>query len=262
MVQIPVKLGDRVANKEAIRAWMKEFYKPSDLTTALALPELWDVGYALDSIPRLADPQGEEALDFLSLIAKEHNCWFTTGSIAAEDGGKFYNRTLIVNPKGELVDHYDKVHLVPFITVEDGVFEMGDRPCLFDMDGIKVGSVICYDIRFPEWIRIYALKGAEVLFICSQWTRTRMDLFRTMIRAHSIENMFYSVAINNCGLSGDIDFGGKSFVCSPTGDVLVECSGNLDGKFADIDATDIDDNRKFLKVIEKRRPHLYKELTL
>ncbi|MDL2297681.1 carbon-nitrogen family hydrolase [Synergistaceae bacterium OttesenSCG-928-D05] len=260
LVQIPVKLGDRKENQETVRRWMKEFYKPAEMTTALVLPELWDVGYALDSVPRLADPNAAQAVEFLGALAKQHNCWFAGGSVMTEDGGKHYNRTLVINPKGELVTHYDKVHLVPFITVEDGVFEMGDKPCIFDMDGIKAGTVICYDIRFPEWIRIYALRGVEVFFICSQWTRNRMDLYRTMIRAHAIENMFYTVAVNNCDLSGDIDFGGESFVSSPTGEVIAECSGTYDGKFADIDATSIDENRKFLKVIEKRRPTLYREL--
>lgn len=262
LVQVPVKLGDRVANMETIRGWMKEYYTRSGLTTAMVLPELWDIGYALDSIPCLADHQGEEAMEFLGALAKEYNCWFTAGSIAAEDAGKYYNRTLIINPKGELVDYYDKAHLVPFITVEDGVFEAGDRPCLFDMDGIWAGSVICYDIRFPEWVRIYALRGVEVLFICSQWTRARMELLKIMVRARSIENTFYSVAINNCGLSGEIDFGGGSLVSSPTGEVLAECSGDMDGKFADIDVADIDETRKLLKVLEKRRPHLYSELVL
>lgn len=173
---------------------------------------------------------------------------------------KFYNRSLIINSNGELVTYYDKVHLVPFITVEDKIFEHGEVPCIFNMDGITCGSIICYDIRFPEWIRIYALKGVEVLFICSEWTRGRMDLYRTMIRAHAIENMFYTVAVNNCGYSGEFDFGGESFVSSPTGEVLVECSGDLDGKFSEIDVTKIKENRKFLKVFEKRLPHLYGDL--
>ena len=260
LIQIPVKLGDRKENQDSVRKWMKTYYTPSDTITAMGLPELWDVGYALDAVPRLADPEAAQAVEFLGALAREYRCWFTGGSVMVEEGGKHYNRTLVINPKGELVAKYDKAHLVPFITVEDGVFEMGDEPCVFDMEGIKIGTVICYDIRFPEWIRIYALRGIEALFICSQWTRNRMDLFNTMIRAHAIENMFYTVAVNNCDYSGDIDFGGGSFVSSPTGEVIVQCSGTLDGKFTEIDATDIDENRKFLKVMEKRRPHLYGEL--
>ena len=260
LVQIPVVLGDRKKNLETVEDWMKRYYTPGELTTALVLPELWDTGYALDSVERLADNEAAETTEFLSGLAKRYGCWFTGGSVMAKSGGKYYNRALIVNPHGELATFYDKVHLVPFITVEDGVFDHGEKPCLFDMDGIKCGSIICYDIRFPEWIRIYALRGAEALFICSQWTRARMDLYRTMIRAHAIENMFYTVAVNNCDYSGDIDFGGGSFVSSPTGDVLTECSGTLDGKFSEIDVTNINQNRQFLKVFEKRLPHLYHDI--
>ena len=261
LVQIPVKLGDRAANQETVRRWMKEFYRPSDVTTALALPELWDVGYALDSIPRLADRGGEQAVEFLGSLAKQYNCWFTNGSIAAGDNGLYYNRSLIVNSSGDLVTKYDKAHLVPFITVEDGVFEPGNSVCTYDLDGVAAGSIVCYDIRFPEWVRIYALRGVEVLFICSQWTRSRMDLFRTMIRAHAIENMFYTVAVNNCDYSGEIDFGGESFVANPSGEVTAECSGTFDGQFTEIDVSNINENRQFLKVLEKRRPELYGELT-
>ncbi|MEG1824663.1 MAG: nitrilase-related carbon-nitrogen hydrolase, partial [Cloacibacillus sp.] len=179
LLQIPVALGDRRANMESVEGWFKEYYKPSEMTTAVVLPELWDTGYALDVVPQVADKNAAQTTDFLGRLAKQYGCWFTGGSVMAEENGKFYNRSLIVNPAGELVTHYDKVHLVPFITVEDGVFEHGEKPCIFDMDGITCGSIICYDIRFPEWIRVYALKGVEALFICSQWTRSRMDLYRT-----------------------------------------------------------------------------------
>ncbi|MEG2185187.1 MAG: nitrilase-related carbon-nitrogen hydrolase [Cloacibacillus sp.] len=260
LLQIPVALGDRRANMESVEGWFKEYYKPSEMTTAVVLPELWDTGYALDVVPQVADKNAAQTTDFLGRLAKQYGCWFTGGSVMAEENGKFYNRSLIVNPAGDLVTHYDKVHLVPFITVEDGVFEHGEKPCIFDMDGITCGSIICYDIRFPEWIRVYALKGVEALFICSQWTRSRMDLYRTMIRAHAIENMFFTVAVNNCDYSGDIDFGGESFVSSPTGEVLASCSGTRDAKFAEIDVTNINENRQFLKVFEKRLPHLYGDL--
>ncbi|WP_455600690.1 nitrilase-related carbon-nitrogen hydrolase, partial [Cloacibacillus sp.] len=163
LVQIPVVLGDRRANMESVERWLSEYYRPADITTALVLPELWDTGYALDIVPKLADRNAAETTEFLGRLAKKYGCWFTGGSVMAEDNGKYYNRALIVNPGGELVTYYDKIHLVPFITVEDGVFEHGEKPCIFDMDGITCGSLICYDIRFPEWIRVYALKGVETL---------------------------------------------------------------------------------------------------
>jgi predicted amidohydrolase len=260
LVQMPVALGDREKNRQTVIDWLKQYYRPAELTTALALPELWDVGYALDSASSLADHQAEQALDFLGGLARKHGCWFTGGSVMAEIDGRYYNRSLVINPRGELAAHYDKAHLAPFITVEDGVFEMGDSPCVYDLDGIKAGNVICYDIRFPEWIRIYALRGVEILFVCSQWTRGRMDLFETMIRAHSIENMFYTVAVNNCGPSGTLDFGGGSLISDPSGVMAAKCSGDYYGHMAEIDLGEVEANRRYLKVIEKRRPALYREL--
>lgn len=260
LIQMPVVLGDRKKNQQTVSDWMAQYYKPADLTTALALPELWDVGYALDSVDALADSNAEQALDFLGSLSRKYGCWFTSGSVMAEIGGLYYNRALVVNPRGELVAHYDKVHLVPFITVEDGVFEMGSEPCIYDLNGITAGNVICYDIRFPEWVRIYALRGVEILFVCSQWTRGRMDLFETMLRAHSIENMFYTVAVNNCGLSGELDFGGGSLISDPSGVLAVKCSGEADGRLSELDLGEVAANRQYLKVIEKRRPDLYREL--
>lgn len=260
LMQMPVALGDRKRNQATVVDWMKRYYTPADQTTAVVLPELWDVGYALDSADRLADRQAAEAADFLGGLARKHGCWFTGGSVMAEEDGLRYNRTLIINPAGELVARYDKAHLVPFITVEDGVFEPGNAPCVFDLDGITAGSVICYDIRFPEWIRMYALRGVEVLFVCSQWTRARMELFEIMIRAHSIENMFFTAAVNNCGLSGDHDFGGGSLISDPSGTVAAKCSGDFDGRLADLDLSQVEANRRYLKVLEKRRPALYREL--
>lgn len=260
LIQMPVVLGDREKNQQTVTDWMNEYYRPADQTTALALPELWDVGYALDSVGRLADSGAELARDFLGALARKHGCWFTGGSVMVESGGRYYNRSLVLNPRGELVTHYDKVHLVPFITVEDGVFEMGSDPCVYDLDGVTAGNVICYDIRFPEWVRIYALRGVEILFVCSQWTRGRMELLETMIRAHSIENMFYTVVVNNCGLSGEIDFGGGSLISDPNGAVAAKCSGEADGRLAELDLSEVAANRQYLKVIEKRRPDLYREL--
>ncbi|MCD7877638.1 MAG: hypothetical protein LUH49_11910 [Cloacibacillus porcorum] len=119
-VQIPVVLGDRKKNMETVEEWMKRYYTPGELTTALILPELWDTGYALDSVEKLADGEAAETTEFLSGLAKRYGCWFTGGSVMAKSGGKYYNRALIVNPQGELVTFYDKVHLVPFIAVGGG----------------------------------------------------------------------------------------------------------------------------------------------
>ena len=108
LVQIPVVLGDRQANMESVERWLSEYYRPAEITTALVLPELWDTGYALDIVPKLADRNAAETTEFLGRLAKKYGCWFTGGSVMTEDNGKYYNRALIINPQGELVTFYDK----------------------------------------------------------------------------------------------------------------------------------------------------------
>ncbi len=260
LAQIPVEMGNRAENQQRVSDWMKTYYQPSELPTAVVLPELWDVGYALDSVPRLADPEGHQSRDFLGKLARKYGTWFIGGSVMVSDHGRFFNRAQVIDPSGELVAHYDKVHLVPFITKEDDVFSHGESPCIFDFAGVKAGSIVCYDIRFPEWIRIYALKGVEILFVSGEWTLSRMDLWRTMLRAHSIENLMVIAATNTCGVSGGIHFGGGSLVCNPAGEVLYEAGEKIDGGFITLDLSGLAANRAFLKVFEMRLPHLYRSL--
>jgi predicted amidohydrolase len=260
LCQIEVELGQRKENQRRVERWMEKFYTPSELPTALVLPELWDVGYALDSVEELADPGGMDSADFLGKLARKYNTWFIGGSVMARDDKGCYNRSQVINPQGELVAFYNKVHLVPFITKEDGVFVRGDSPCLFDFGGVPAGSVVCYDARFPEWVRLYALRGCKLLFVTSQWVRARMDMIHSLIKARAIENAMYVVLVNNCSLAGGIDFGGRSIVCSPDGEILGEASGSEDGVFVEIDTSKVDDTREFLQIFDKRLPELYTEL--
>ena len=72
------------------------------------------------------------------------------------------------NRNGELVGEYSKAHL--FRLMDEHLYlEAGDEMNRFALDDIEAAGVICYDIRFPEWLRAHALQGAKVLFIPAQW---------------------------------------------------------------------------------------------
>lgn len=260
LCQIAVRLGDRKGNQEQVRRWMERHYVPSELPTALVLPELWDVGYALDSAETLADGDGEEAAAFLGDLARLYGTWFIGGSVMARGKGGLFNRSQVIDDSGSLVAQYDKVHLVPFITPEDRVFSRGEEACLFDFAGMRAGSIICYDVRFPEWGRVYALRGCELLFVTSQWVRSRMDMIHSMVKSRAMENALYVAFVNNVGVTGGLDFGGRSLVCSPDGEVLAEASGDEDGLFVEIDRGRIEEARAFLQVFRKRLPCLYGDL--
>ena len=86
---------------------------------------------------------------------------------------------------------YDKAHLFPLLD-EPLFFEAGKSPFLFDLMGIPSAIAICYDIRYPEFMRSLALTGAELIVVPAEWPTARIDHWETLLRARAIENQAVS----------------------------------------------------------------------
>ncbi|MDO5562181.1 MAG: carbon-nitrogen family hydrolase [Synergistaceae bacterium] len=258
VAQIDVKIGDREANYRRVEKWMEEYYTPSATETVVILPEIWDVGYAIEEPKKYGDPDAKQAIEFLGSLAKKYNVWFAGGSVLAQTAEGAFNRALVINPKGEYVNHYDKAHLIPLMD-EDKYLKDGKRECLFDVAGLTAGCVICYDLRFCEWLRLYALHGAKVLFISAEWPTIRIDHWRALLKARAIENMMYVVACNRVGNSKNTEFGGHSVILDPWGEIVYEAGKNEAGAFIEINPEQVQQIRDHLKVFEVRHPELYKE---
>lgn len=258
IAQIDIKIGNREANYQRVKDWMAKYCMPSDTETLIVLPEIWDVGYAIEESEKYADPNGMRAAEFLGILARKYNVWFTGGSVLAGTAEGTANRAQIINPKGEYINYYDKMHLIPLMD-EDKYLKGGKRECLFDIGGVTMGCVICYDIRFCEWLRINALHGAKVLIVSAEWPTCRIDHWIALLKARAIENMMYVVACNRVGNSKDTDFGGHSLVLDPWGDVLYEGSDKEEGAFVKINPEKVQEIRDHLKVFNVRHPELYKE---
>jgi predicted amidohydrolase len=133
----------------------------------------------------------------------------------------------------------------------------GNRLGLYAMDGQTTGSVICYDIRFPEWIRTYALQGMKVLFVPAQWPNPRLQHWRQLLIARAIENQMYVVACNRVGFGGGSEFFGHSLVIDPWGEVIAEGSEREEVVQAQIDLALVDEVRSRIPVFTDRRTSLY-----
>lgn len=258
VAQIDVAIGDRAKNYDTVKRWMENYYTPSDLPTVITLPELWDVGYAIERADELGDPDAKQAIDFLSSLAKEYGVWFAGGSVLAKTAEGNFNRALVINNKGKFIRHYDKVHLIPLME-EDRYLKAGEQECVIDIAGVTAACVICYDIRFCEWLRLNALHGAKVFYISAEWPTIRIDHWLAILKARAIENMMYVVACNRVGESKDTVFGGNSVVLDPWGNVLYQGGTEPDGAFVQIEPDKVQEIRDHLKVFEVRRPELYIE---
>ena len=186
-----------------------EATKDSDV---IILPELWTTGYYPVPVENFADKDGERTKEFLCAAAEKFNVNIIGGSVIVESKGKIFNRCLVANRRGEIAATYDKTHLFSFAK-ENEVFCAGNKISTVELEGVKCGLAICYDLRFPEFIRKIALAGAEIIFIPAAWSLKRLTPRQILTKARAIENQVFVVFANSSG---------KSEIINPLGETLAE----------------------------------------
>ncbi|WP_124727887.1 carbon-nitrogen family hydrolase [Staphylospora marina] len=228
----------------------------SEGADVVVLPELWNTGYDLTRILDIADPDSARTEAFIRKLATELNIHIVAGSVAALRGNRPFNTLLAVDKTGQLAGTYSKVHLFRLMD-EEKYLTPGDHPGLFRLDDVPCAAAICYDIRFPEWIRRYALEGARVLFVPAEWPEPRLRHWRTLLTARAIENQCYVVACNRSGSDPANTFAGHSMIIDPWGEVIVEAGDAETLAFGSIDTDLVAEVRSRIPVFEDRRPELY-----
>ena len=194
----------------------------------ILLPELWSTGYYPTPVENFADVDGRRTIEFICAAAEKFSVNIIGGSVIVDSGGKIFNRCLVANRRGELVAAYDKTHLFSFAD-EDKVFSAGDKISTVELDGVRCGLAICYDLRFPEFMRKLALAGAEIIFIPAAWSLKRLTPRRILTKARAIENQIFVVFANSSGFSE---------VVNPRGEVVAESSRGEEILTADIDLSE------------------------
>jgi deaminated glutathione amidase len=204
----------------------------------------------------------------MSAKARQHGITIHTGSLIERtpQPGKFYNTSLVFNPKGELLAKYRKVHLfdvdVPgkITDKESSVVLPGDHLVVVKLPEFSLGLSICFDLRFPELYRPLALAGAEVLAIPAAFARgTGEAHWHILVRARAIENHAFVLAAGACGadLQGHYCFG-HSLIVDPWGVILAEAPGEEETILVtDIDIAQANKRRMQIPVLNVRQPDVY-----
>lgn len=250
--QMEIIPGKPAENIEKVKRW---FTTLKDIDIAV-LPEMWNTSYTLDELSDLTSENGSREIDALSQLAKQHQINIVGDSIAVKVQDKIYNRAIVINKKGELIHQYDKVHLVPMLD-EPAFLTAGNEVKVFEINNIKMGVIICYDLRFPEIARKLTLEGIEVLFVVAEWPVERIQQFEKLLYARAIENQVYVVASNSVGECNNTTFGGKSMIIDPLGETItkpIEDEGTIKG-IIDFDATQ--SIRNSIPLLKTRRADIY-----
>ncbi len=256
VVQMDIRAGDPEANRRKVREMTERAVKENPKTQAILLPELWHSGWLLARAEEFSSPEGGAEARYLGDLAREFGVWFTGGSVLARVEGGYANRAQIIDPKGALAGYYDKVHLVPML--DEHLYLKGGREyCQFEIGGVTCGSVICYDIRFCELFRKYALMGTQALFVAAEWPLTRLEHWKTILRARAIENQMYVLASNHCGITNGMPFGGSSTAIAPDGTVLFDLGFEEGIGYVSVDPDLVEDQRRKIPVLADRVPEIY-----
>ena len=192
----------------------------------ILLPELWSTGYYPTPVKNFADTDGRRTKNFLCAAAKKFSVNIIGGSVIVVDGEKIFNRSFVVDRGGKILAAYDKTHLFSFAG-EDKVFCAGEKISGFELDGVRCGVAICYDLRFPEFVRKIALAGAEILFIPAAWSLKRLTPRQILTKARAIENQIFVVFANSSGISEVVNPRGEVVVESGRGEEILSAEINL-----------------------------------
>lgn len=254
-VQMDIAFGGPETNFQRVENYLEEAAENG--AELIVLPEMWNTGYALTELDELADGNGRTA-DFLKRFAKEHRVHIVGGSVSTKKKGGFYNTMYVVDSTGALVSEYDKAHR--FGLMDEHIhLEEGQSLGTFEIGGETFGGVICYDIRFPEWLRAQALNGAKAIFVPAEWPAARIDHWRILLQARAIENQCFIIAANRIGSDPKNEFGGHSMVIAPWGEVRMDMGQEQGIGYADIDLSEVDEVRGRIPVFDDRRVPLYKK---
>jgi omega-amidase len=228
-----------------------------DKPDIIVLPELWTTGYDLTRLDEIGDKEAVQTIEFLQKAAKKYYVHFIGGSVANHEETGVKNTLLIINKEGLLVHQYSKLHL--FKLMDEHVYlEAGSEKGLFQLDNFQFAGAICYDIRFPEWIRAHMSEGAEALFVVAEWPAPRVSHWRSLLIARAIENQCYVIACNRSGQDPKNIFAGHSLIIDPWGDVIAEAGEKEEILSAVVDMTVVQEVRKQIPIFTDRKPEFYK----
>ncbi len=252
--QMDVKLGDPVANWRTVQAMTAEAKRRG--SDVVLFPELWSTGYDLENAASYATPTDAGLFAQVAALAQMHEIAILGSCLSLRGDGQFGNTAVYFDANGRSLGEYSKLHLFRLMQ-EEQFLTAGSQPTIIESDWGKAGLTICYDLRFPELFRYYALAGAQVAFVPAEWPHPRLNHWRTLLRARAIENQMFVVACNRVGRSKETDFFGHSCILDPWGELVFELGEDEMLGTAVIDIDQVADVRAKIPVFADRRPELY-----
>ncbi len=260
LCQIPVS-GDPGVNlarvKEAMSAASAQ---GADLAV---FPEATQIRFGAD-LRGAAEPLDGPFGSALASSARDHQTALVAGVFERAPDGRVYNTAVGYDRQGNRRAAYRKIHLFDALGQrESDLVAPGGPPVVAEFDGIRVGLMTCYDIRFPELARALIDRGAQLLVVPAAWGAGlfKEEHWVTLVRARAIENTVWVAA---AGQVPDLDAApvsaptgvGRSMLVDPMGTVRLDLGPRQGVAVGDVDTGVTAQVRAVLPCLEHRRPDI------
>jgi predicted amidohydrolase len=231
----------------------------------IAFPEYNYRDTTCEDVGKSAEPIPGPYTDAIAELAKKHNVNIIPGSmVEARDGKRHRNTVPFINRDGLIIGKYSKVHLFDAVGCkESDKVEPGDQVVVVDADFGKVGLMVCYDLRFPDFAKTMVLMGADII-VCPAAFPTgaklppRTDHWDVLVASTALYNQTYVCAVNLFGtINNEIPFG-RSSVIDPWGTAVASASNKTCIVYATLDMEYQKAVKEKLATWQNRRPDLYK----
>lgn len=222
-IQMRVTHGDKRINIKRAETLIKKASE-ADL---IILPELWNIGYfSFDKYFEESESLQGETISKMSEKAKEVKAYVLAGTIIEKQDDYLYNTSVLLNPEGEIVGAYRKMHLFGYGSEEKKLCRPGENAVTVRTELGTFGLTICYDLRFPELYRKLAQTGAEIFLVPSAWPLSpRLEHWVILNRARALENQAFLISCNCVGQAKTgPTYLGYSMAVDPWG-VPIACAG-------------------------------------
>ncbi|WHY67709.1 carbon-nitrogen hydrolase family protein [Neobacillus sp. SuZ13] len=207
-----------------------------------------------------AEPLDGPFVSALKEAARDNEIYVVCGMYESknDDKGRAYNTTVLIDRSGQLLHSYRKTHLYDAFSYKesDTIIPGENQYRVVETEFGKIGLMVCYELRFPEIARQFALQEADVLFVPAGWMAGPMkeDHWQTLIRARAIENTMFVCGADLVGP----EFTGRSMIVDPMGVVLASGGEEETLIIAEIDLERIQRVREKLPSVKHRKPEFYK----
>ena len=241
LVQYNPKWESKEENKKRLSEIIKRDF--TEEPSLLIFPEMTLTGFTMEASKFGEDISGD-SLNFFTRLALKYKIYIAAGLIEKENKD-YFNSLVVINPEGKLISKYRKIHPFSYST-EDKHYKRGEELKLTEINGLKIGLSICYDLRFPELYRFYAKEKVHLIIVIANWPDTRIEHWETLLKARAIENQCYVAGVNRIGDDPKLHYPGFSNIYDPMGVKIISAENDEKVIFSAINKEKVEEIRKNL----------------